>query len=418
MNAKSSSRKGAGKKTPEPGSVVLKLRERVFVYRNLRETIFPERATAAGLANAKERLEEALQAACIEKGYELKPFTVPFETLLLGDQEKPPVLQDYTLPANAGSRWKEAAWYFICGGNMVVALNAEDHLTVMALEEKNGPAFEGAYKRATELAAAVGKRVPFARSPEFGYLSSNPEHAGTGLFFSVDICLAGMGLLRTLEPALRALERLGFNVYPAFGRDAIPDGLFSYPRHLPPDGWFSPADGSAPQPGGGAAASAQPALPEDEDFGALEVPGYVYRIEAAQNVGGERDILSRLQTVLTTLETQECKARQTLRNQMPEVLDDFFFRSLAVAAGATLMPLSEGIDIFYALLLASEYGCLTIDDDSFFNPVFGPQCLRFPEFFDTDADPETPFYSRRLRATVLNVILNSISGLAKLSPEL
>ena len=236
MNAKSSSRKGAGKKTPEPGSVVLKLRERVFVYRNLRETIFPERATAAGLANAKERLEEALQAACIEKGYELKPFTVPFETLLLGDQEKPPVLQDYTLPANAGSRWKEAAWYFICGGNMVVALNAEDHLTVMALEEKNGPAFEGAYKRATELAAAVGKRVPFARSPEFGYLSSNPEHAGTGLFFSVDICLAGMGLLRTLEPALRALERLGFNVYPAFGRDAIPDGLFSYPRHLPPDG--------------------------------------------------------------------------------------------------------------------------------------------------------------------------------------
>lgn len=245
----------------------------VSLHRNLEDTIFPGRASETGRADFKARLETALSAV--------------------------------------GRKFDAET--------MEVRYNEEDHLVLKGIGMEP---FAVQFKKLAACAESVSKREPFAKSAEYGFLSANPDHTGTGLALTCDMCLFGLCITRTLDPSLRALERLGFDVPATFGRARLAVVVGSETA---------------------------------EDEFSVEAPGCRYVISSIRNVGTERDILSRMDAVCREVVRQEQNARLRLLDggPSPELLD-FIHRSVAIGAYAKTLGLSEALDIVFAVQLALD----------------------------------------------------------------
>lgn len=249
----------------------------VSLYRNLEDTIFPGRASETGRAEFRSRLETAL--------------------------------------AGAGRKFHPES--------MAVRYNEEDHLTLQGVGIEP---FAAQFKKLSACAEAIAKREPFARSAEYGYLSANPDHTGAGLSLTCDLCLFGLCITRTLDPALRALERLGFDVPATFGRARLAAGAGNEP-------------------------------PEDEFT--VEAPGCRYLVSSVRDVGTERTVLARMDAVCREVARQEQNARLRLLDGGPSAeLLDFVHRSVAIGACAKTLGLSEALDIVFAVQFALDMGLL------------------------------------------------------------
>lgn len=286
------------------------------LYRNLDETVFPERATPAGLANARTRVCDALAAAgaasrrpltVLEGGYGklLDPATGP----------GPSYFEGLPVPADPkAARWEEATFADLGGGAMTAVVNAEDHLALF--DRSEGP-FLRQWKTLDTVAAAVGQAAPFAYSPDYGHLAANPDHVGTGLVLCCDVSLFGLCVDRTLDPALRALDRLGFSTTPVFG-------------------------------------------PYEGEDNPVEAPGCRYRVASVRDTGAERDVVGRMDAVCRELARQEQNARLRLLQAKSMDLYDFVARSVAAGACARTMARSEALDLIFAVLFAEDLGLLRL----------------------------------------------------------
>src|SRR5207249_7678689 len=70
------------------------------------------------------------------------------------------------------------------------------------------PIFEEAYAEVEMVDADLGRLLPFAFHPEFGYLTSCPTNAGTGLRASVLIHLPGLVLTKEIGKVLQGLAQV------------------------------------------------------------------------------------------------------------------------------------------------------------------------------------------------------------------
>ncbi|MGH7674803.1 MAG: ATP--guanido phosphotransferase, partial [Gemmatimonadales bacterium] len=84
-----------------------------------------------------------------------------------------------------------------------VMVNEEDHLRLQGIS--SGFALEEAYVQLESVDAELGRLLPFAFHPEFGYLTSCPTNAGTGLRASVLIHLPGLVLTKEINKVLQGL---------------------------------------------------------------------------------------------------------------------------------------------------------------------------------------------------------------------
>src|SRR5207237_8643375 len=88
-------------------------------------------------------------------------------------------------------------------GGVWVMVNEEDHLLLLVM--RSGFALEEAYAEVEAVDADLGRLLPFAFHPEFGYLTSCPTNAGTGLRASVLIHLPGLVLTKEIGKVLQGL---------------------------------------------------------------------------------------------------------------------------------------------------------------------------------------------------------------------
>ena len=294
------------------------LHRTVGLFRNLAETVFPERATPAGLVGARDRLFEALSAAASASRRRFAPLEGGWEAACGGvPPAEAPFLSGIPVPADPkAARWTEAAFADIGRGAITAIVNAEDHL---ALFDRSGAPFARQWRTLETFAAAVGAAAPFAESEEYGFLSANPDHVGTGLVLSCDVCLLGLCIDRTLDQALNALDRLGFST-PA----VLPHG----------EGEENP----------------------------IEAPGCRYRILSIHDTGEARDVVGRMDAVCREVARQEQNARLRLLAKGSADLADFLARSLATGAHARVLPPSEAADLADAALFAEDLGLLRLDD--------------------------------------------------------
>src|SRR5437879_13451379 len=74
--------------------------------------------------------------------------------------------------------------------------------------------------------ADLGRLLPFAFHPEFGYLTSCPTNAGTGLRASVLIHLPGLVLTKEIGKVLQGLAQVGLTFRGLYGEGSEVVGTF------------------------------------------------------------------------------------------------------------------------------------------------------------------------------------------------
>ena len=290
----------------------------VALYRNLEETVFPERATPAGLENARSRVFDALASAGAAARKPARFFEGSFPDVSEPGRGHPDAGYFDGLPVPSdvrAARWDQASFADLGKGAVTAVVNAEDHLALF--DRSNGP-FSRQWRTLDTLSARMGTVAPFAKSDDYGYLAADPDRVGTGLELFCDVSLFGLCLARDLDASLRALDRLGFDCDPVF----------------------------------------EP--PEDDDDGGLDAPGCRYWIRSSRDAGSEPDVVGRMDAVCRELARQECNARMRLVENRSPALTDFIMRSLATGTVAELVSWSEAIDIAHAALLADDLGLLRL----------------------------------------------------------
>ncbi|HEY6108250.1 MAG TPA: protein arginine kinase [Gemmatimonadales bacterium] len=107
------------------------------------------------------------------------------------------------------------------GGVMV---NEEDHLRMQAM--LSGFDLESAYAALESIDSELGRLLPFAFHSEFGYLTSCPTNAGTGLRASVLIHLPGLVLTKEIGKVLQGLTQVGLTFRGLYGEGSEVVGNF------------------------------------------------------------------------------------------------------------------------------------------------------------------------------------------------
>jgi protein arginine kinase len=189
----------------------------------------------------------------------------------------------------------------LTNGEVGVMVNEEDHLRLQGL--KSGFALEDAYADVSQLDADLGGALPFAFHPEFGYLTSCPTNAGTGLRASVLIHLPGLVLTKEIAKVLQGLSQVGLTFRGLYG------------------------EGS-------------------------EVVGNFFQLSNQTTLGkSEDDLLDHLSTMVRKVIEYEQEARYILQRDAPTVIADKVWRAYGLLRYARSLSFEETMNLLSGVRL-------------------------------------------------------------------
>lgn len=198
------------------------LSTRIRLARNLEGQAFSQRARDADRLAVLERVEDAagtIAALAEAARFRLDHLDRPDRQLL---HERHLVSKELAgLERDTRPRAGAAVLVTGRGGVMV---NEEDHLRLQGM--RSGFALEEGYAEIEALDAELGRLLPFAFHREFGYLTSCPTNAGTGLRASVLIHLPGLVLTKEIGKVLQGLAQVGLTFRGLYGEGSEVVGNF------------------------------------------------------------------------------------------------------------------------------------------------------------------------------------------------
>lgn len=100
-------------------------------------------------------------------------------------------------------------------GTLSLMVNEEDHLRIQCILPGMQPM--AALQMAQEFDGFIGDKIGYAKTDNYGYLTSSLANIGTGLRLSVLLHLVGLSLLEEAVPALTAAAELKISVRGLFG---------------------------------------------------------------------------------------------------------------------------------------------------------------------------------------------------------
>jgi protein arginine kinase len=198
------------------------LSTRIRLARNLAGYVFSQRARDADRTAVFERVADAGAASTRLRG----AVTFHLDRLERADRqllhERHLVSKELAGLDRDGPPRPGAA--LLVHGAVGVMVNEEDHLRLHGM--RSGFALEEAYADLEALDAELGRLLPFAFHPEFGYLTSCPTNAGTGLRASVLIHLPGLVLTKEIGKVLQGLAQVGLTFRGLYGEGSEVVGNF------------------------------------------------------------------------------------------------------------------------------------------------------------------------------------------------
>lgn len=191
----------------------------------------------------------------------------------------------------------------ITQGEAGVMVNEEDHLRIQTLY--SGFALQEAYRRIEAVDSELGGRLDFAFHPEFGYLTTCPTNAGTGLRASVLIHLPGLVLTKEIGKVLQGLTQVGLTFRGLYG------------------------EGS-------------------------EVVGNFFQLSNQTTLGkSEDELLDHLGRIVQQVITYEEQARELLLHDAPMVIADKVWRAYGLLRHARSLSFSEAMNLLSGVRLGA-----------------------------------------------------------------
>lgn len=191
---------------------------RVRFARNLEGFPFPNRAEPRQLGEIRRlALAAVKETGLFSRGHFLKFEALsPLEKRFLVERHHVShALAAAVLPAGAAVSNDE---------DLSAMVNEEDHLRLQCLSA--GFSIEGTLSAALKLDEALGRALPFAFSPRFGFLTACPTNAGTGMRVSCLVHLPALSRLGRMPQVLENLSHLGVTARGIYGEGTMVLGDF------------------------------------------------------------------------------------------------------------------------------------------------------------------------------------------------
>ncbi len=275
------------------------LSTRIRIARNLQGRVFTGRAKPEDMLGVRDTIVSA-----VRDSRALEPPAV-FHVDELGRVERQILHERHLISRELAGLERQAqvrpGAALLTNGELGVMVNEEDHVRMQSLQ--SGFDLLKAYRLLERLDTEIGRRVPFAFHPEFGYLTACPTNAGTGLRASVLIHLPGLVLTKEIGRVLQGLGQVGLTFRGLYG------------------------EGS-------------------------EVVGNFFQLSNQTTLGkSEEDLLDHLGTMVRRVIDYEEQAREVLQTEAPAVIEDKVWRAYGLLRYARSLSFEETMNLLSGVRL-------------------------------------------------------------------
>ena len=288
---------------------------RIRLARNLDKTPFSHWATKKQEKEILEALEQAVLGAEMMGGN-----TLSVRMAEIDDVDKQFLLERHLVSREhmVHPEYKSV----IIGDREVVnvMINEEDHLRIQAMQ--SGFNLQECWRIATRLDDSLHKKVKYAFSSEWGYLTACPTNTGTGLRASVMLHLPSLVMTKQISRVLQAITKLGMTARGLYGEGTEAEGNF-------------------------------------------------FQISNQITLGSaEEDIIDNLERIIRQVIGHEENARKTLMKQNREVLQDKIWRANGTLRSAHIMNTKETMGLLSMVRLGGDMGVINDIDRRAVNELF------------------------------------------------
>lgn len=220
---------------------------------------------------------------------------------------------------------------------IAIMINEEDHLRIQSLSP--GLNVKGAFSTALKYEIEIGKHLDYSYDPDFGYLTSCPTNAGTGMRASVLIHLPGLVLTREIEKVISQITRTGLVVRGFYG------------------------EGS-------------------------DVLGNLFQISNQNTLGvSEDEIMTQIERVTKDIIEKEADSRKMLVDEAADMIEDKIWRAYGILEHARVLTSEEVMNLLSAVRLGHAMGIIKFLDIALINEILLlSQPAHLQKFYGTEMD--------------------------------
>ncbi|MEE0867885.1 MAG: protein arginine kinase [Clostridia bacterium] len=301
---------------------------RVRLARNVKGVPFPSRMSAAAAENMIDSVFGAMQNSVLKDSISL------YKMENLSDLQKSSLIERHLISTELANSKTPAAAIISEDESICVMINEEDHLRIQVF--KNGLDAEGAYREAKNIENLLSETLSFDYDKEFGFLTSCPTNAGTGLRASVMLHLPAICISKSVNPLLKWAANLGMTVRGLYG------------------------EGS-------------------------KASGSLFQLSNQITLGvSEEEILSRFTAAACSLISEERRICAELFENNKSAMTDKCLRSLGILKNAYMIPSAEALELVSNVCMGANSGIIkNIDSPALRRQMF----LSMPATLERDLGP-------------------------------
>src|SRR6478735_1908137 len=287
---------------------------RVRLARNLREASFPGWAKKPERVRVLELIRPAIEALPDMKD----AFSEAMDSLSTLDKQI--LVERHLISREHAAKSAGSGLVLNRDETLCVMINEEDHLRMQAL--RPGLQLRQAWTAIDQADSQLEKKLEFAFSPEWGYLTACPTNLGTGIRVSAMLHLPGLVFAEQINPIIQSVNKLGLAVRGLYGEGT-------------------------------------------------EALGNVFQVSNQMTLGEtETSIVERLEKVLAQIIEHEENARASLLEKKPKVVYNHIGRAYGVLANAHSISSKETMNLLSLLRLGVEMGLFPKTDGSLVDELF------------------------------------------------
>jgi protein arginine kinase len=292
--------------TPEPpGTVVIS--SRVRLARNLSQYPYPGRCPADQEEECRERIISAFRGLP-----NAEDFAIIYMDELSSLERR--ILFERNLISQGYSIEKHRAMVLSADESVAGIIGDEDHLRLVGIQ--SGAGLESLLGRLDTLDSKLEESLPYAVSPEWGYLNTAITNLGTGLKASMMLHLPALAMSGLIKRAVKASAQLGLSIR----------------------GFYSES---------------------------MESLGDMYIIANEITIGlAEKEIIGNLARIAVQLAGYETRTREELMEKRRVDIEDRVFRAWGLLTWCRYVTHREAIEALSALRLGVSLGLINSVDAS------------------------------------------------------
>lgn len=275
---------------------------RIRLARNVRSIPYPQKMSVQMAREMISKVWETVKKTPIGENAKL------LEMENLSDMQKKSLIERHLISTQLASSRVPAAVIVTDDERVSIMINEEDHIRLQVFSA--GLDAEGAYEYAKQIESDMAKEIEFDVDSEFGYLTSCPTNAGTGLRASVMLHLPAISLTKSVNPLIKWAANLGMTVRGLYG------------------------EGS-------------------------KASGALFQLSNQITLGtGEKEIISRFTAAACSLLSEERRICAEIYEKTPSMIKDKCLRSLGILKYGYMISSNEAIELVSDVCMGKNTGII------------------------------------------------------------